>query len=331
MTSPFEQDEELEGHELRSVGLEGLSQDEIDDKARAQSLVEYAHYSRIILPEGATKADAMYILSKEIPENEFGLPAFFYRVDMLPYNLEGLTQEDADACVVELSYDEGYPTYNGGHIFWQQLPSEPFDAFMLFQRYIDQAQSLGLRQTQILAMENRVSLEKVVALYHEYFWAARAKSHDLFQVAADRKRRELRGRSLENKHFEMADSLLLQLKNKLADGAEDGVDIFKDLTGKEFLECMRLLMNMQRVSAGLPQNGNAGGVPFNPDSAMTGKQLLEDITKGVQRGDAGLGLGGGLAEMLKDPNFALEAQSVVLRVRQYNDPNAQIKVTPLDE
>lgn len=326
MTSPFEEDENLEGIELASTSITHLSQDEIDDRAHQRAVSEYGELQRIVLPEKATPVDAMKELSNRIPENEFGLPAFFYRIDLLPHDLGNFTQADADNCLVALDYEEGYPTYNGGHIFWHSLPGEPIDCYLLFQRYLDQAELLGLRQLQLLAEENREPMERVQALYHQYFWAYRARAHDLFQVAADRKRRELRSRRLEDRHYTMAQTLMEQLQEKMSDGN----DLFKDLSGKEFLECLRLLINIQRVSNGLPQNGNAGGVPFNPDAAMGGRQLMEEITKGVQSGDTGLGLGNGLLELLKDPSFTAEAQSIVLRVRHSSDPNAQQRLKVIE-
>lgn len=328
--TPFDDDDaEFEdvGPELSATSIENLSQDQIDENAHNQQVATYAEYQRIVLPEGATRADAILEMSKNIPENQYGLPAFFYRSDLLPFDLSTLKQEDADACVVDLNYDEGYPTYKGAHIFWQQLPHEPLEDYLLFARYIDQAEEMGLRQLHMLAHNNNVPMIRVQTLYHEYYWKARARAHDLFQVAADRKLRELRSRRLEDKHFRQAEDLMRTLNNKIEDSGED---IFANLSGKELLECMRLLINIQRVSNGLPQNGNAGFTPTNPDAAMDGKALMEDITKNAAGGQDGLGLGGGLLELLKDPKFAIQAQSIVLQVRQAGDTNAaqQVEVRP---
>lgn len=303
-----------------------LSQDEIDERVHEESKAQSIEYQRIFLPEGATKVDAIMALQKEIPQNEFGLPLFFYRSDLLPYDLSALSQHDADACVVDLSYDEGYPTYNNGHVFWQQLPYERLEDFLLFQRFCDQAEQTGVRTLHMLAHDNSVSLSRIQTLYHEYFWKARVRAYDLFQVASDRKLRERRARRLEDNHYTLAQDLMVKLTAML-----EQPDMFENMKGKEALECLRLLINIQRVSNGLPQNGNAGVTPFNPDAAMDTKQLMEDITKTVQRDDTGLGLGGGLAELLKDPSFAFEAQRIVLRVRHQNDPNAQSVVSPVDE
>lgn len=313
-------DDEL-AHAMRE-----LTQEEIDDQVHQQARDVQSSYSRVILPQNATKASAVSVLSRQIPLNEFQLPAFFYRSDLLPHDLSQLTQEEADVCLVELSYADGYPTYNNGHTFWQQLPHESFNDFILFQRYCDQADTIGLRQIHLLAHENNVSMAKIQELYEEYYWKFRARAFDLFQVAADRKLRERRSRRLEDNHYQIADTLLSELKHKL-----ENPEIFNNLSGKELLECLRLLINIQRVSSGLAQNGNAGATPYNPEAAMDGRQLMEELTKNNSSQDVGLGLGGGLADLLKDPNFALEAQKIVLRVRHQNDPNAHSEVRPIAE
>lgn len=292
-----------------------LTQEEIDDRVHQQR--QDTVYNRIILPQGATAVDAIKHLLKGIPQNEFGLPAFFYRSDLLPYDLGHFEQSDAEAAIVDLDYSDGLPTYNGGHLFWEKLPHESQTDFLAFQRYVEMADTIGIRTTHILAKEQGLELGHIEALATLFFWRPRARAYDLFYIAANRKLRERRSRTLEDQHFLMAENILNTIKDEI------NTEKFGELTLKEQLDCVRQLMNMMRISSGLPQNGNAGAVPYNPDAAKDTKNLMEDITKGVQQGDNGLGLGGGLAELLKDPNFAFEAQKIVLRVRHQNDANAQ--------
>lgn len=322
--TPFDDDNtnmNAEDAEFEPVGVEV---DEFGESLRTD--VEVFN-PRIFLPENATAGDAVHHISRDIPLNEYGLPTFFYRVDHLPYDLGQFTQNDADACVVELDYSEGYPTFNGGHLFWQQLPAEPMNDFLLFQRYVDQAMELGLRQIQMLAMDQHIALEKVQELAKKYFWSARSRAYDLFQVAAERKRRELRARSLENNHYNMAAKLLEQLRPKLEDP-----DVFDKLDARDMVEIMRLLINVQRVSSGLPQNGNAGGVQLNPEAAMSGKELMDGVTANIKSAQEGGGIDGTLKKLMEDPNFVLQAQGIVLKVRHARDSNAQqdVKITPIE-
>lgn len=297
------------------------TQDEVDEQAHKNAAMFNPALQLVLLPENPTPSDAIHVLSKQIPENEYGLPTMFYRVDMLPYELGNLTQQDAEACGVPITYEEGYPTFDRGHLFWQQLPGEPYQEFILFQRYLDQAMETGLRQLQMLAMENKVTLAKVHSLAQTYYWRWRARAHDLFEVAADRKRRELRARKIEHSHFGIAEDLLRPLKAKFQDP-----NFFETLSSKEAVEVLRLLINIQRVSSGLAQNGNAGATNFNPDSAVTPTELMRQITEGAQTASGGLGLDSNLTALLTDPNFAMEAQALVIRVRHGNVNGGQVKV-----
>lgn len=304
--------------ELASTDFGRVSDDELEDAAFQETRDNNPGLQLILLPEGATRSDAIAALSKAIPQNGYGLPAFFYRSDLLPADLHSLTQQEADVAAVYLSYDEGYPTYND-KIFWYQLPHEPFDAFQLFQRYLDQAEDLGLRQLEALAQANSISLQKIRQWRTEYYWAERSRAYDLFNIAAERKRREVRARKAENAHFQLADRLLEPLKAKF-----DDPEFFNTLTPKEAVEVLRLLINIQRVSLGLAQNGNAGKQEYNPEGAASGAMLMKNIVEAAGQANESIGLDNNLQALLADPNFALEAQKLVIRVRRADVSDADL-------
>lgn len=265
----------------------------------------------IILPAGATRSDVVRLLAKSSPQNEYKLPMMFYRSDLLPDTSLGyVNQSDTDASVVHLDYSEGYPTYHDGKIFWFQLPHEPLDSYLLFQRFIEQAETEGLRQLQLLSQQESISLGRMSQLFYEYYWPDRARSYDLFQVAADRKRRASRARRTEDAHFNLADELLTRVKQKLAQP-----EFLDSLDAKDAIDVLMQLAKLQRMSLGLSANGNQGNAPIDPLAASTGSDLMKEITRNVNR-DESAGLGSALQELMSDPNFALEAQSLVLRVRR---------------
>ncbi len=266
----------------------------------------------MVLPEGATKGDVIQLLGQSVPLNEYQLPTFFYRSDLLPYGAGGLTMEEADVAVVSLDYYEGYPTFNGGMIFWNQLPHEPMKDYLLFQRYLEQAEETGLRQLQMLSIQQHVKMETVLDCSREYMWSWRARAYDLFQVAADRKRRELRARKVENVHYDRAGALLAALETKFAGEPEEWL---AELTAKEALEVMVNLMKVQRMSVGLAANGNAGGAPVNPDAAASGADLMRDITRNLPGATESLGIDTNLQALLSDPSFAQRAQTLIIQVR----------------
>ncbi len=306
---PFD-DDDTDGIIEGNFNIVGPSQDELDEAAHNEARSDYAGLQLILLPEGATSADAVAHLQKSVPVNSYGLPTLFYRSDMLPYPLSGLTADGAEQAAVYLNYDEGYPTY-GGKIFWYQLPHEPLDYFLLFQRYLAQAEEIGIRQLQKLAMDNSMSFDRVQAAFYEYAWAPRARAYDLFNIAAERKRKEIRARKMEDDHYTKAGSLL----DKLTPQFEEP-DFFKNLTSKEAVEVLRLLINIQRVSSGLSQNGNAGKTDFNPDGASSTSALMREITEKAGQETEGMGIDANMEALLRDPNFAFEAQRLVIRVRR---------------
>jgi hypothetical protein len=280
----------------------------LDAKAHQEVALQGSQYQPILLPENATNGDAIKALSKSIPTNNYGLPAFFYRSDLLPHPSQ-LTQDSADAAVVSLDYEEGYPQY-GGKLWWFQLPHEPIDAFLLFQAYLNQVEEVGLRQLQLLAQEQQVPFAKALGLHQEYYWAWRSRAYDLFHIAADRKRREAKARQVERSHFDMAEAAMEPLRDKLRDP-----EFLKGVEPKEAIDILRQLVNIQRISLGLAANGNAGKPIENADGAMAPASLMKQITEGTGIQDEGLGLGGNLQALLSDPNFAFEAQKLVIRVR----------------
>lgn len=304
-----------------------LSQDEIDERAHSDARSDNLGLQRILLPENPTKAIALQVMQKSIPTNEFGLPAFFYRSDLLPYDLGTLTQQDADAAVVHLSYEEGYPTYEDGKTFWFQLPHESQDSYQLFYQYCEMALKTGIRQIQLFSQEQKVNLARCIELRDEFFWTARSRAYDLFHTAAARKQRALRGRYMEDVHFEKAGALLETLFQKIED---EGLDFFKNMTAKEGLECARLLINIQRVSSGLSQNGNAGKDELNPDASKDPLQLMKEISEGAGAQSDGLGIDNNMLLLLQNPEFARSAQALVIQVRSGAKVGASQVIRPMD-
>lgn len=290
---------------LSSLGF--ASQEEVDDQQRALDMVR--HPQRIILPEGASKADAIHLLSKEIPQNSYGLPTYFYRSDWLPYPLTQLTNADADAAAVQLDYSEGYPTYMNGRIFWQQMPHEPFGDFQVFQRYLDQAEDLGVRQLQLLSMDQLVSLERISEMAREYLWQARARAYDLFQVAAEKKKRELRARKVENADYTQSTNLLNALLQKF-----DDPEWINQLSHKEAIDAMMDLIKIRRISLGLSSNGNAGPASDNPNAGAGVELIMREITKKIGAGEDQGGLTPELLDNLGDSDFTMKAQELIFRM-----------------
>lgn len=304
-------DTPLEGEfSAEDVVPQEATQDEIDEQVHQLARMQNLGLQRILLPENATRATAIAQISQNIPQNEYGLPIYFYRSDMLPHDLSSLTQDDVDAAAVDLSYHEGYPTFGNGKIFWYQLPHEPMSEFFIFQKYLDQAESIGLRQLQLLSMEQNIGMDRIFDLSREYYWHERARAYDIFQIAADRKRREIASRKVQTKHQDAAAQVLAQILRKFEDP-----DYINSLSPENAINALALLSKMERVSVGLASNGNAGNQSIDPSAGASGAQLLKELTKSLVGDGDGLGVDNNLKALLQDPKFALNAQALVIQVR----------------
>lgn len=277
------------------------------------SLVDGFANQRIILPVDCDRGTAVQILSKQIPMNEFGLPVSYLRSDMLPYPLDTLCQGDVDVAMVKLDYVEGYPTTKKGALFWSILEHEPPEAFQLFRSFLAQAEDVGIRQLELLSNQQGIELGRVTSLYREYSWNPRAKSHDLFQAAADRKRRELRIRRTEDSHFSAAG----RLKDELLVFFNDP-EWINNLSPMEAIEALEKLMKIQRLSLGLT------GQHSSSMAAPAGGESVEVIMRKIvgQAGGNGLNadMGSDMAALMADPAFGLQAQELIIRATRSNTP-----------
>lgn len=271
-----------------------------------------------ILPENISRGDTIRYLSKDIPSNQYGMPEFFFRSDMINPASGMFGPEELDAASVPLFYHEGYPTLESGQAFWNQLPHEPHEAFLLFRRYIDQAEETGIRQLELLALTENVQLEYIRQMFLEFYWSVRSRAHDLFIVAAEQKKRQFRTRKMENTHFEKAQALLDKLATKFKD--DDWLD---ELNAKEAIEALDLLAKLQRLSMGLT-GMNASSIPKNqlPEGAST-QQLLEHLTRGTSAaGSNTSSFAARLEQLLDDPEQGLLLQAAIIKVNGTSDVSA---------
>src|SRR5665213_54949 len=87
------------------------------------------------------RALAFKTLNQDIPNNDFGLPQYYLRADLIPSDI--LDMDDAektdtvDMAAVELDYSQGFPVTPVGEPFWGCLPHEPVEAHRAFVAFLD--------------------------------------------------------------------------------------------------------------------------------------------------------------------------------------------------
>lgn len=278
--------------------------------------------TRVILPEGATRADAVYLLTQNFPMNEYGLPTHVLRSDLLPYPLGTCSQYDVDAATMGLVYFEGFPQFENGKAFWEQMVHETYQQFMAFQAFVDQAEEHGIRQMPLLSASTGHDLTLLMQWAKEFYWSVRARAYDIFIVAAELKKREHRIRKMESKHYAATNDMIETLLTKF-----DDADWIAELNAKEAVEALETLIKVQRQSLGLTGQ-NSSSVPKDvlPAGAST-EAVMRQITRG-----AGLTQASSdtfqkrLDSLLSDEADGMVVQEAILRIsRQERGPAHDIE------
>lgn len=292
-----------------------------DDSTDVQIIPGPSELQMIPLPEGCTRPQLVWLLTQKIPLNQYGLPIFFYRSDRLPSpDITGLplTQADVDAATEGLVYYDGYPTLTSGQSFWNQLPHENFDQFMLFTKYLEQAELLGIRQLDLLAAAAHLDLAEVLSVSQEFYWNARARAHDLFSAAAEQKRRSLQIRKTENVHFDKAASLLTKLEERFTG---DNADWIEELSAKEAFEVMEMLIKVQRLSLGLTgQHASSNAKTRDLPVEASPDYLIRELAKGATMGGEGsTDFASKLQALIGDPEQGMVLQEMILKISSRAD------------
>lgn len=204
--------------------------------------------------------------------NDYGLPDYVYRADLLDDNAirgiiqtepsttttsfppprvgaEGIQELNAlvDIARVPLHYDEGYPALDSGLPFWQKLDFEPKEAYDAFVFYL---QMDGARKLSDLIAYDMGDLKQ---WFHLYYWDYRVKAFDLYRVANYQRNKLRRMLSTEDKHYRMADKLFTQLAETME--TADFATKLSELDPDKLVKVLDTVVKVQRISAGLNATG----------------------------------------------------------------------------
>ena len=216
-------------------------------------------------------------LTANIPLNEYNLPIYVYRPDMLDYGQIVRTLQSTptttgparsavaeaylpaakmdvleleahiDAAMLHLGYAEGFPTMPTGTPFWQQLDFEPRECYDMFIAYLELG---GARQ---LSSMIGYPLELLQECFNLYYWSYRVKAFDLYRVAHHQKKKLQRMLKTEEDHFEVAERMLGKLRTYLDAAIIDE----ESVTPEKAVNMLEKLVKIQRISVGLPANGES--------------------------------------------------------------------------
>lgn len=275
-------------------------------------------------------------LTGSLPLNEYDLPVFIYRADMLDYvqiantllaastgttadpqiattTSFGPAQHPADsmqdiqasleAATLPLTYDEGYPVLPSGVPFWSQMEFESVEAYKAFISYLELG---GVRQ-----ISNLISYEidEVREYFHTYYWSFRVKAFDLYRVAHHQKVKLQRMLSTEDNHFKMAEKLITKVQTYLEGMILDD----ENISPEKAINMLEKLVKIQRISAGLPANGESKETDGSRRTVAPVNVIMQQISAGAGTGarkvDSDVDL------LLEDPDAVDLAQELIIKMQ----------------
>lgn len=266
------------------------------------------------------RSDLHAALCGNLPKNEYGLPKFIYRCDILDVSLfEGNSRPDSDSlslsdptdryeamqdqlncAMLPISYHEGFPTLPDNQPFWGSLEFESPEAHAAFKAYIALP---GARQLSLLS---GFPPNNIKEWFHIYYWGLRARAYDAFAVVHHDRVREQRIMSSTDKQFLTTESLLTRLTRQL-----ETIE-FSDITDpSELINLYEKLAKIQRTSLGLPANGNA--TPHQPQSLEV-SAIMKKVTHVDNADVQDISEGIDTRQLLTDVDSIDAAQEMILKV-----------------
>jgi hypothetical protein len=267
---------------------------------QAQQAQHQQHQQQLVATQVSLseRAETIRQLATEIPPDQYGFPQYIFRPDLIPLDILSPAMPAAekhghlDNASVRISYDEGFPTI-GTEPFWGQLPWEPVFAFQKFVEYLEQPTNdrTPIRSLSILAVDTGAPIEDLTTWFHLFWWRARAKAFDMFEIACHRRMNQRRMMRMDRSQFDHAVEFITMsadyLRKAFADPETYG------LRPGDAIRLMDQMMRAQRVAAGGPANGGLGavsggagggrgGVPVQMGTSV--EVLLKQASEGASTG-----------------------------------------------
>lgn len=255
-----------------------------------------------------TRLDLVREATRILPTNEFNLPTYIYRTDLLRVemlseqsHLEGMLESSR----IYLEYHHGYPTIKDELPFWSKMEWEPESAFEEFLRYLELG---GARKLSDL---NHTAPDLIKQYYHMYYWGYRAAAFDMYLVAHHHRLRHQRIFEVEDTHWKAAKSLFTKLNTALD---QYDPEKLKEVEPDKLVKMLKTAVDIQRLAAGLTVGGltkEGENGPKAPSVEITMRQIAENQgVKPTQEAEIDF------SQIYDDPEKLAAAQSVVIKVNR---------------
>jgi hypothetical protein len=256
-----------------------------------------------------TRPELIKELTKQIPSNEFGLPQYYYRPDLLDVGVLTSSMKRGDATFVEemlqaavipIWYTQGFPTIGDNCPAWGQLPFETKEAHQAFLAYAEQT---GVRQIHRVDF---VPIDLVTEWFHLYYWTSRAKSFDMFRVAHHARMREHRIMNLEDNHFVEGEKIFKRIAAAIGNKTEEELGTVEI---DKLIIALERVSRLQRASVGLGTSpaATSGAAPKTTSVEFIMKEAAKREIKTVESEEFDVTL-------LQDPDLLRQAQELIIKV-----------------
>ena len=273
-----------------------------------------------------SRADLIKALTQRLPLNEYNLPRFIYRSDLLDwrlfYNDPTVSNNSAEstasrlhdmeealqAATIRLSYDQGFPALPNGVALWARLSYEPEEHYAAFTEYCTMA---GARN---LAKLLQAPLDTILHWYNEDYWAIRVKCYDMMSVIHAAKVREQRILACVDNHYLRAERVLKKLDDISSEVAWESLANDPE----KFVNVMDKVIKLQRQVLGIMANNGSGSSQQAQLSSQTHTESVEfAMKKLVNPSELKLrkdNEGFDIRKLLQDPDSLASAQDLVIRM-----------------
>jgi hypothetical protein len=291
------------------------------------------------------KAELIKELNKNIPSNDYGLPDFIYRIDLLPSSTiwEALEPRSrmqyAENAVMELDYSQGFAMTPTGDVFWSQLVYEGRPEFEAFLHFLNMPRtptsddfkpSAPVRQLNLLKPVTGRNASDLLSLSYQYYWPQRAQAFDLYTVASHIKTKELRAEGVENQAYNRASKFISYCEEFLESAFRDPES---GMSPKEVADLMVKMMQAQRLSVGLSPNGVTERKGQEAQPAHAGLEVIMRTIAKAQghEADKGQTQSSITQQLMADPEMLMQAQELIIRMGDIAAPRKQSTGDHFDE
>lgn len=267
-------------------------------------------------------------LIEATPRDQNGFLQAFYDATEIPPDLNERPTNKREAHLssarIPLSMLEGYHSLPSGHPVWTRLPNEPkayFEAFRAF--LLSPNRSLAQSGNEIDFEVPGFTPYTIREAHLLFYWSDRSRAYDILKPVAAARQREQRLLIAEDAHYIFTQKLLKQFGEEIESRADDSENSrpWEGLKASELVSAISSMIQMQRVSLGLPSHGpkikNEG---FQPTQhAGTERAIRESAQNYLGTHEAGLTPSQKMQQdinrtIAEDPNAAAELQAVALSI-----------------